>query len=70
MAWRKSYAKNHEYDENVTHAEEKSTLENYVHPMIQLDPMKVMLVMSHSANTFDKKNMARIQIIPLLRKHL
>jgi hypothetical protein len=29
-----------------------------------------MLVMSHSANTFDKKNMARIQIIPLLRKHL
>ena len=25
--------------------------------MIQLDPFKVMLVMSHSENTFDKKKM-------------
>jgi flagellar motor switch protein FliM len=41
----------------VTHAEEKSFLEGYIHPMIQLDPMKVMLVMSHSENTFDKKKM-------------
>jgi len=57
MAWRSSYAAAHLYDETVTHAEEKSFLEGYVHPMIQLDPMKVMLVMSHSENTFDKKKM-------------
>jgi glycosyltransferase involved in cell wall biosynthesis len=57
MAWRKSYALTHSYDETVTHAEEKSFLDNYVHPMIQLDPFKVMLVMSHSENTFDKKKL-------------
>ena len=57
MAWRRSYLATHTYDETVTHAEEKSFLDNYVNPMIQLDPYKVMLVMSHSENTFDKKKM-------------
>ena len=57
MAWLRTYADNHKYDETVTHAEEKSYLDNYKHPMIQLDPYKTMLVMSHSDNTFDKKNM-------------
>lgn len=57
MAWRKSYAATHTYDETVTHAEERSFLDNYIHPMIQLDTMKVMLVISHSDNTFDKKKL-------------
>ena len=57
MAWRSSYAKTHTYDENVLFAEEKSFLDDYKHPMIQLDPFKVMLVMSHSENTFDKKKL-------------
>jgi glycosyltransferase involved in cell wall biosynthesis len=57
MAWRRSYGATHRYDETVTHAEEKSFLEDYKHPMIQLDPMKVMLVISHSENTFDKNRM-------------
>jgi glycosyltransferase involved in cell wall biosynthesis len=55
MAVRSSYAKTHFYDESVTHAEEISFLERYKHPMIQLDPFKVMLVISHSENTFDKR---------------
>jgi glycosyltransferase involved in cell wall biosynthesis len=54
MAYRASYAATHTYDEMVTFAEEKSFLEQYTNPMIQLDPMKVMLVMSHEDNTFDK----------------
>ena len=57
MAWRRSYLANHTYDETVTHAEEKSFLDNYANPMIQLDPYKVMLVMSHTENTFDKTKM-------------
>jgi glycosyltransferase involved in cell wall biosynthesis len=57
MAWLKSYADKHIYDESVTHAEEKSFLDNYKNPMIQLNPMKVMLVLSHSENTFDKKKL-------------
>jgi hypothetical protein len=57
MAWRRSYAQTHQYDETVTHAEEKSYLDEYIHPMIQLPALSVMLVMSHSENTFDKKKM-------------
>ena len=67
MAWRRSYALTHTYDENVTHAEERSFLEDYTHPMIQLDPFKVMLVMSHSENTFDKKKL-REKESPVMKK--
>jgi hypothetical protein len=67
MAWRKSYEDTHTYDESVTHSEERSFLEDYKHPMIQLDPFKVMLVMSHSENTFDKKKM-REQENPFVKK--
>ena len=67
MAWRDTYAKSHVYDETVTHAEEKSYLDNYIHPMIQLDPLRVMLVMSHSENTFDKRKM-REQESPVMKK--
>ena len=57
LAVRKAYAKSHLYDETVTHAEEKSFLESYSNPMVQLDSKTVMLVISHSENTFDKKKM-------------
>lgn len=57
MAYKKEYLKDHTYDELVTHAEETSFLNSYKEPMIQLNSMKVMLVMSHSENTFDKKSM-------------
>lgn len=67
MAWRSSYGKSHLYDETVTHSEERSFLEDYKHPMIQLDPFKVMLVMSHSENTFDKKKL-REQETPFVKK--
>jgi len=54
MAWRKSYADTHRYDEYVTKAEEGSFLEGYKHPMIQLDPKKTILVICHGDNTVDK----------------
>ena len=68
MAWRREYANTHLYDEDVTHAEEKSFLDSYKHPMIQLDPMKVMLVMSHTDNTFDKKKMREQENNPFVKK--
>jgi glycosyltransferase involved in cell wall biosynthesis len=68
MAWKRSYANKHLYDETVTHAEEKSFLEGYIHPMIQMNPMKVMLVMSHSDNTFDKKKLRESQDNPFIKK--
>ena len=54
MAWRKSYVTN-KYDEDVTHAEEPSFLAGMKDKgIIALDPMKTILVMSHSNNTYDK----------------
>jgi hypothetical protein len=52
----------------VTHAEEKSFLENYRNPMIQLDPKKVMLVIAHSENTFNKKKMREDLNNPTVKK--
>ena len=57
MAYRRSYFETHKYDETVTHAEETSFLNSYKEPLTQLNPRKVMLVMSHSENTFDKKKL-------------
>ena len=57
MAYTKEYANTHKYDNYVTHAEETSFLDNYVHPCFQMKADDVMLVMSHSNNTYDKRGM-------------
>ena len=67
MAWTKGYANTHSYDETVAFSEEKSFLEGYRNPLVQLDPKRVMLVMSHSDNTFDKTEL-RTETNPLLVK--
>ena len=67
MAWRKRYAMSRRYDETVAFAEEKSFLEDYKNLLVQLDPMKVMLVMSHTDNTFDKTQL-RYKENPLFKK--
>jgi len=67
MAWTKRYAMSHRYDEAVAFAEEKSFLEEYKNPLIQLDCMDVMLVISHLDNTFDKTQL-RNNTNPLIKK--
>ena len=57
MAWRKSYAEKHKYDEFVTKAEEITFLENFKHPMIQLNPLSTILVICHTDNTADKSEL-------------
>lgn len=68
MAYRASYAKTHLYDDTVVYGEEKSFLENYKNPMIQLDPKKTMLVMSHSENTFDKNQFRENKTNPYVKQ--
>ena len=68
LAFRRAYADTHKYDEEVTHAEEKSYLDGYKNPMIQLDPFKVMLVISHSQNTFNKIDMRNDPNNPFVKK--
>ena len=67
MAWRKRYALSRRYDETVAFAEEKSFLEGYKNPLIQLNCMNVMLVISHSDNTFDKTQLRQANN-PLFKK--
>jgi glycosyltransferase involved in cell wall biosynthesis len=57
MAWRKKYSDKHKYDEFVTKAEETSFLENYKHPMIQLQSLSTILVICHTDNTSDKSEL-------------
>jgi glycosyltransferase involved in cell wall biosynthesis len=70
MAWRKSYGDTHFYNEYVTHAEESSFLDDYKHPMIQLDPQKTILVICHSDNTVDKFRMRKENTSQQIRKEL
>ena len=62
MAWRKSYSDKHKYDEFVTKAEEITFLENFKHPMIQLNPLSTILVICHTDNSADKSELREDQM--------
>jgi len=70
MAWRKSYSDTHFYNEFVTKAEESSFLDEYKNQMIQLDPLKTILVICHSDNTVDKFKMRKENTSDQIRKDL
>jgi len=57
FAFRRQLLNETQYDENACLAEEKVFLKNFTVPMVQLDPLKTILVFSHIHNTFDKRNM-------------
>tara|TARA_B110000037_G_scaffold219491_1_gene284783 strand:+ start:1885 stop:2844 length:960 start_codon:yes stop_codon:yes gene_type:complete len=57
FAFRRKLLDDTSFDDNAEQAEEKHFLKNYSYPMIQLDPIKTILVISHNNNTFDKKQM-------------
>lgn len=59
MAWRKRYSDRYQYDESLTKAEEGSFLENYIHPMIQLDARTNLLAICHTDNTIDKQRLRK-----------
>jgi hypothetical protein len=67
MAYTKAYAVAHPCDESVLHAEEIDFTRQYKEPMVQLDPSKVMLVICHRQNTFDKSGL-RSTANPLVKK--
>ena len=57
MAYWRSYAKTHKYDETATKAEERQFMDEWKTPVIQLRPEHTMLVINHGVNTFDKRKM-------------
>jgi glycosyltransferase involved in cell wall biosynthesis len=63
MAYRSSYLKTHQYDDNEPCAIERVFTNDFTEPMIQLNPKKTILHMVHSTNTYRHK-----KTIGLLRK--
>ena len=57
FAFKRELLKMTRYDDNAEMAEEKQFLKNYTVPLIQLDPMKAILVFAHQHNTFDKRRL-------------
>jgi glycosyltransferase involved in cell wall biosynthesis len=59
FAFKKELLSTCSYEENETLAEEAHFLKGFTIPMVQLDPKHVILVVSHSHNTFDKKSILK-----------
>ena len=57
FAFKKELLINNRYNDDAALAEEKAFLKDYTVPFVQLDPLKVILVVSHDHNTFDKKKL-------------
>lgn len=57
MAYWRSYAKTHKYDEAAVKAEERQFMDDWKTPVAQLRPEQVMLVINHGLNTVDKRRM-------------
>lgn len=57
FAFKRKLLKDTQYNEEACLAEEREFLKNYTVPFVQLDPLKTILVFSHSHNTFDKRTL-------------
>jgi len=63
MAYRKELLDMTDFDETVRNCEEKSFLKGYTIPMVQLDPFRTVLAVSHDTNTVDKTKMIQERYI-------
>jgi glycosyltransferase involved in cell wall biosynthesis len=54
-AYRKSYLTDHKYDYSASYAEEASFSNNYAKPIVQLDPLRTILVKCHPHNSVEKR---------------
>jgi glycosyltransferase involved in cell wall biosynthesis len=67
MAWKKEYLLENSHDPSKEMAEEASWTKTFSNPMVQLDPIHVIVSSSHYMNTFSKKEIcifASIGIYP------
>ena len=55
FAFKRQLLKQTRYNEDACLAEEREFLKGYTIPFVQLDPLKTILVFSHSHNTMDKR---------------
>ena len=57
FAFKRQLLKQTRYNEDACLAEEREFLKGYTIPFVQLDPLKTILVFSHSQNTMDKRKL-------------
>ena len=57
FSFKRQLLKQDRYNEDACLAEEREFLKGYTIPFVQLDPMKTILVFSHSHNTMDKRKL-------------
>ena len=57
MAFKREYLRNHKHDEGLIMAEERSFTNNFTEPMVQLSPLKCIIVSSHNMNTYNKREL-------------
>lgn len=59
FAFRRELLQLTSFSEDAAVAEEKFFLKDYTVPFVQLDPLKTIVVFSHTQNSFDKREMLR-----------
>lgn len=55
LAYTRQYAQNHHYQSHRFHAEEQDFLNQYVEPMVQMNPNLTMIQISTGDNTYNKR---------------
>ena len=59
FAFKRKLLEETKYNEEACLAEEKEFLKDYKYDMVQFDPYKTILVLSHEHNTFDKRKLIK-----------
>ena len=57
MAFKIEYLRNHQHDEGLSNAEERSFTNDFTEPMVQLNSLKCIIISSHSMNTCNKRKL-------------
>ena len=57
MAYKREYLKDNQHDNTISTGEEPSFTKNFTNEMVELDPNQTIVCISHSSNTFNKRNL-------------
>lgn len=57
MAYKREYLIENRHDSDAVSGEEPSFTKNFTNPMVQFDPLQTIICISHSSNTFNKRNL-------------
>lgn len=57
MAYKREYLLENEHDKLAKNAEERSFTKNYTNPLVQFDSLQTLICISHSSNTFNKRQL-------------